>query len=78
MLTAAEVKAIHAAQVARYKGPDVLKATRTEVHAALQGLKPHPERTEGEGPDDHHARQKAHGKNLWEATDKLIAEAGIK
>lgn len=38
-----DVKAIYAAQVARYgRGPDAVQATRTEVHAALQIEKPLP------------------------------------
>jgi len=41
-LTFDELRTIYLAQAARYQGPDVLKATRTEVHAALQLRYPPP------------------------------------
>ena len=73
----AGVLAIYEAQKARYSGRDLIQATRTEVHAAMQLETPAPARLDGEDPDDHHMRQKAYGKALWKETDRLIAEAGV-
>ena len=41
-LTIEEARAIYMAQIARYQGTDALKATRTEIHAALQLRNPPP------------------------------------
>ena len=53
------------------------RGTRTRLHEALQAAAPPPAGFSDEDPDDHHQRQKTHGKALWKLTDKLVAEAGI-
>lgn len=92
-----QVRAIHAAQAARFASvPDanVMTATRTEVHAALQLECPFPPpeavtdehrvRSDVERAMDpnhtsaHHWLQKRHGQALWAETERLIAEAGVK
>lgn len=73
-----EVLAVYKAEVAKGKSPkEARQATRTEVHALLQLEQPFPERVDGDDTDDHWMRQKTHGKKLWKAADKLVADAGI-
>lgn len=84
-LTAAEVHALYDQEVQKHvrdkrvHGPlddraAMLRATRTTVHAALQLEFPTEGPAKGEDPDDVHARQKAHGKQLWRESDRLVVE----
>lgn len=66
----AELVAVEA-QSARH----ALMGTRTRVHEALQAEFDAPEPEADEDPEDHHGRQRAHGRRLWKLADEIVAGA---
>lgn len=75
-------------------GAEVVQGVRTEVHALLQLEYPappesevtdahrimadHARKTDPMLKDAHHFLQKAHQTNLWQQTDKIVSDAGVR
>ena len=70
-----ELVADFAARSKHYEGGNILQALRTEVHARLQAENKPPQAEPNEDPEDTHARQKKHFRDLWKQADVLIKQA---